>query len=686
MLSGRRRARAAVVLAASLAAWLAPLAAAGQPPGAAEHAEAIRLLEAGDGPGAVEAAWGALTASREFSPPEWSSVAPEGGLVLDEFTGAAAAAYRGERARYRATLGAALAAAGDAPGAEQELRRATELAPGAAVYRRLAGLPGIPVGDRVAWLLEAWTHAAEDRATRDEVLSELRDSGAFRTEAGLAAALDRARFRAASGRRTGLPDGVTPFDEVFPPASVAVEGGVWSSEQSFGEGRRLLLYFSGDGCGGCGGVVSELQAALRGQSVDLLAASADEDLPVLMQIAGLTGAGLFRPQPGTAAGRSGLEGRPIGHSVRRAVVPFPAGDLDPPPGVGEQLFLVARSGLSVWRLSLDGAPRPLAALFRFLEDSPVPDSQTPLVNLADDPARLLEALPALEAGVEPLEDLGDLLLRGVRGGLREAADPAAYARRLLPLTAELRTGDAARVRLLAAAWPGFGEEGLAAAQTLDPEIVRAVPGARTRIAVEEETVGFQREYERGDGTRVVLAGRIGGQLEALAASEGRAEGVVSGEDGFLFLRRPPEGDGCVGWISGDGGFREECPAVVAHRMPVVRVSQLVEAGGDSTDNEGPWIWRRVDGGSEPPEAAALFAGLEAFRAGDYGAAGEAFRRAAARTGPGAPVDEAAVRYNLGRVAEAEGRREDALDALLTIGDAGFPARLAAAVRRLYAGR
>ena len=670
--------------AAAAVALLAPIPAAAQSPGEANHAEALRLLEDGAPAGAVEAAWQALVESREFSPPEWVAAAPEGGLVLDETTGAATAAYRQQRARYRETLGAALAAAGDVAGAEQELRRAAQLRPGPRVFRRLADLPGIPGAERVEWLLAAW--GAEEPGAGGGLLDELRATGAFRTGAGLAAALDRVRLRSGRGVRRGLPEEVTLHPGVFPSASVAVEGGVWSSERSFGEGRWLLLYFPRGGCEQCGAVVSELGSALRGQSIDLLAAAADPDLPVLMQIAGLTGAGLFRPEPDTAGGRSGLEGRPIGHSVRRAVVPFPAGRTEEPAGEGETMFLVARAGLSVWRIDLEAAGsarRPLQSLFRFLRASPVPGDGTELVELTEDPAELLAALGGLEAGIEPLQDLDARLLGSVRRALREAGDSEAAARRLLPLAAGLETGDGARVRLLTAIVPRFGETALAAAREVDPAVARAVPGGRARVAVADGGFGFQREYEREDGVGVVLASRLAPELEVVSVSEGRAEGVFSGMDGLLFRRRSPEDLECVGWIEPGGGFTEACPAIIVDGLPVVRASQLLPAAGEEPAAEGVWMWKRVDGRAGSAAGEALFDGIEAFAGGDFGAAREAFERAASQVVPGSPVDLSAVRYNLGRVAEAEGRREDALAALLAIGDAPFPARLAAAVRRLY---
>ena len=406
-----RRWRGAALLAGLGA--LAGSAVSAQPPGSSEHAEARRLLDAGEGEAAVRTAFEALARSEEFSPPEWSQEVPEGRIVLDEFTGAATAVYRLRRAAYRATLGDALAATGDAEGAAREYRRAVALDPRPETWRRLADLPGMPLAERVDALLRSWARSGgSDR----EALDLLRESGAFRTENGLAAALDRFRFRAPEASRRRAPEGTSPYEAPFPDLTLAVEGGAWSSQRSFSEGRSLLLYFPEEGCPRCGEVVDELQTALRGQRVDLIAAVPDTDLAILMRIAELTGAGLFQPEPQTASARSALRPRPIGHVVRRDTVAFrPEGDN------AETLWLAARAGLSVWRISVDpGASvrRTLNAVFRFLDDSPVEGGDASLVDVPDDPEDMIEILRRLEAGPEPVRDIEDRLLNAVRAALR----------------------------------------------------------------------------------------------------------------------------------------------------------------------------------------------------------------------------------------------------------------------------
>ena len=201
------------VAAALVAVWAAAGSAGwAQPPGSAEHAEARRLLEIGDGEAALESAFAAVTGSDHFEPTDWSQEIPEGRIVLDEFTGAANAAYRLARAAYRVTLGDALAATGDAGGAAREYRRAIALDPRAETWRRLADLPGIPLSGRVDALLRSW---ARSGGSDEEALERLRETGAFRTENGLAAALDRFRFRAPETSRRRPPEGTTPYEGVF---------------------------------------------------------------------------------------------------------------------------------------------------------------------------------------------------------------------------------------------------------------------------------------------------------------------------------------------------------------------------------------------------------------------------------------------------------------------------------------
>ena len=658
---------------------LAATTASAQPPGSAEHAEAMRLLAAGESEAAVASAFDALVQSDAFSPPEWSQEVPEGNILLDEFTGAASAAYRGQRAGYRVTLGDALAATGDAEGAAREYRRAVALDGRPETWRRLADLPGTPLSDRVEFLLRSW---AGSGGQDPEVLEVLRASGAFRTENGLAAAVDGFRFRAPETSRRRPPEGTTPYGGAFPILSLAVEGGVWSGERSFGEGRSLVLYFPSDGCPRCGEVLDELQSALRGQPVDLIAAVPDADLAILTRIAELTGAGLFQPEPQSASARSRIRGRPIGHVVRRDTV-----DFHPNAETDETLWLAARAGLSVWRMPLGAGAsvrRNLSALFRFLDDSPVTGSTTALAPVPEDPAELIETIHRLEAGPAPLGDLEARLLDAVRSTLRQASDPAARAARLLEAAANLRVGDAARLALLSRLTPRFGDRLLQAAQELDPAVVRAVPGGRVRVAAGGDgAFAVQRDYEARDGSRLVLAAvmRPGdpGALRALAISPGRALAVTARAEGFVFVREPPDGGTCVSWGPPEGPLREDCVAEVHRGAVTVSRSQLV--AGNAADE--PRYRLRVDGGAEPAEVRALTEGLDAFAAGELEGAEAAFARVAGAIGPGSPLDMAAVRFNRAMVAEARGDREGALETLLAIGDATFPAVLEAAVRRLY---
>ena len=292
--------------------------------------------------------------------------------------------------------------------------------------------------------------------------------------------------------------------------------GIWSSERSFGEGRPLVLYFPADGCPRCGEVLDELQNALRGQPADVIAAVSDADLAILNRIAGLTGAGFFMPEPQSASARSRIRERPIGHVVRRDTVGFrPAAD------AGGTLWLAARAGLSVWRIPLGGGSvrRDLTALFRFLDDSPVEGSGAALVEVPEGAEAMIEVLRRLAAGAEPVGDIEDRLLDAVRATLRAASDPAARGVSLLRAASGLEAGDAARLALLTRIVPRFGERLLQAAQALDGDVVRAVPGGRVRVAAVGESFVIQRDYEGADGAALVLSAVVRpgdpGELEVL---------------------------------------------------------------------------------------------------------------------------------------------------------------------------
>lgn len=700
--------------------------AAAQVPGTAEHAEARARLEAGDFPGAVESAALALRASREFSPEAWGGAAPEGNLVLDDFTGAATAAYRARRIEYRATLAEALAGAGDPRGAAAEYRRAAALDPRPEFFRRLADLPGTTPAERLRLLFRAF--AASPAAERGAILDELRGSGAFRTENGLAAALDRFRFEAPDAFRGRRPRGLELRESRFPALTLAVEGGAYSTERSFAEGRALLLYFPGPGCPRCGEVIADLQRALRDRRVDLILPVRDADLPIVGRIAELTGAGLFVPEPHTAAGRSALRPRPVGHVARRGALAF-----DPGPDAEETIWFAARAGLSVLRAPLgeDASVRRLVtALLRFLDDSPVAapgeadgGGAEPPAPLPETPEALIGALLGWEAGPEPVADAEATLRRALRSTLRQTRDPAERAEDLLRRLSGLSGAGAAKLRLLTELVPGFGARMLEAARELDPEIVRVVPDGPIAVAPGAETeggatpaglFGVLRSYERADGAVVLLAAVVRpgvpaaasadapGEVRGLAVVHGRDGGVAARPDGFAFHWIQDENedeneDGnedadqirCAAWGPPEPPLDRRCPAEIGPDGSVsVRSSQLVPVPDAAPGEAGPsgntpTLRRRVDGGPEPPETVLLLRGLEAHAAGEFEAAEDAFRGALEAIGPGSPVDEAAIRYDLALTLAARGERETALSLLLALGDASFAPAVESAVRRLY---
>ena len=241
--------------------------------------------------------------------------------------------------------------------------------------------------------------------------------------------------------------------------------------------------------------------------------------------------------------------------------------------------------------------------------------------------------------------------------------------------------------LLSQLVPRFGERLLQAAVELDGTVVRAIPGGRLRVAAglssDAGLFAIQRDYEAQDGSPLVLTAVVRpgdpGELRAMEIVSGRAMAANAREEGFVFLREPPDGEACVSWGPPEGPLQEDCSAAIHRGAVVVSRSQVV--GGNDTDP--PHYRLRVDGGPEPSEVSALTEGIAAFAAGDVDGAGEDFTRAADANGPGSRLDMAAVRFNLAMVAEAKGDRERALAGLQAIGDATFPGMLEEAIRRLY---
>ena len=693
---GRQRAGSARLPEGRAAATTGSSSGLVEGPGAEEHAAARRRLDAGDFAGAVESAFDALLRSREFAPEDWGGEAPEGNLVLDDFAGAAAAAYRAARHAYRATLAAALAGAGDFAGAEAEYRRLIALDSRSEHLGKLADLPGVPPEERVRLLLRAWASAPP--AERGTALERLQRSGAFRAANGLAAALDRFRLEDPDASRGRPPEGLELRSTPFPPLTIAVEGGAYSTERSFGEGRSLLLYFPGRGCPRCGELIGDLQVALRERRVDVVFAAQDAELPLLRRAAELTGAGLFQPEPHTAAGRSALTPRPVAHVARRAALDFrPGRDAE------ETLWLAARGGLTVLRVRLgdrDSPRRLVAALFDFLDDSPVAGRPEPLSSAPEDsdtPESLIEALLRLEAGGEPLADLERTLLGSVRRRVRQDAEPAEFARRLLASAAGLRGSTGTKLRLLGAMAPEFGTRSLEAAQARDALVIGPASGGAVAVAVGrgagEGWSAALREYERYGGGRRVLAvatrevsGGGPGIVRALDLFAGRVGRAAAREDGFAFSwREGPDRTSCAAWGPPTGPLERLCPAEIGSDGEVfVRTPQLIAFPGESEPPAAePEVLLRADGGADEPEAALLGAGREAAAAGDLAAAETAFREALEAIGPGSPVDAAAVRYDLAVVRAARGERDEALARLLALGDASFPATLERTVARLY---
>ncbi len=639
------------------------LPAVAEPPGQEAHAEAERLLAAGEAESAVQSAFEAIQESRRFLPEDWGIETPEGRIVLDEFRAAARARYRTGRARYRATLGRALGAAGNFRGARAELRRSVALDPQPDAYRAIAELPGLPLAERVDALLLGWSAGGRRDGSLREALAA---TGGFPHADAMVAAVERFRLKSPEADRLRIPPQVVTGDVPFPELSLAVRGGVYASTRSFREGRILILALADDGCGRCSDLVEDLQTTLRGRGVDAIVAVGDEDLPLLTRIAELAGAGFFQPEPQAASARARIGGRPIAHVVRRANLPEALREAAP-----GTLWVVARSGFLTLRAEQGEAPvrRILEPLLRFLDDPPFPGGTEPLSS--PDEETLTETIRAFEALGHPTGAFEEQLATAVRDALRIARDPAERALELLDETSVIRGGNLARLRLLDALIPRIGDRLLEAARERDPAILRARRDGTLLVAVAEGRVGIQRQYEREDESVVLLHGLLDGDgsVRALGVAAGEARGVTAHESGFRFAHAE-----CVSW--GGETLATRCPASLRDGAVVVETRQLV-----GSPVAGPVLWRRVDGGPENETVETLLAGLEAFASGSFEEAAELF--ANAEPEPGSPVDDAAIRYNLATTRALLGEREEALAMLEAIGDATFAPLVQSAARALY---
>ncbi len=611
----------------------------------------------------VRRAFQALEESRRFTPEAWAPETPEGRLVLDELTASARTLYRRHRAAGRATLGKALAAAGDSRGAAVELRRSAALDPQPETFRALAALPNLPLAERVDAFLFAWS------AGGALPQQELAATGAFPHADSMLAAVERFRLRNAADRLR-IPESLTLEGFPFPEWTLAVRGGVHSSARSFSEGRWLLLYQPEAGCLRCGEALEDLQRITRGRGVDVIVAVEDPDLPLAARIAELAGAGFFEPEPQSASARARIGGRPIAHLVRRATLP-PRLERD-----AGSIRIAARSGYLVLRAPLDDDEPPRRALqsvFRLLDDPPFPGGTEPLASPADTPEALIDAIGAFEALGHPTRAFEERLAAAVGRSL-----PEARAAELLEHASRLRGGALARRRLLEALAPRVGDRLLEAARALDPEILRAAPGGAFAAAVAGDVLGLQVAYERQDGSRALLHAALtpGTSPAALQIASGTAGGVgVHAPGGFQFSH-----DDCVSWGPASGPLTTHCPASRRDGGVVARVGQLAGEPG-----RPPFLWRWVDGGPEADDTDGaterLLAGLDAFARSEYETAAAMFESAI--PGPGSPVDDAARRYNLAATQALLGDREGARARLEAIGDATFAPLVERAIRDLY---
>jgi tetratricopeptide (TPR) repeat protein len=658
------------------------------------HEEAQRLLSAGDGAAAEAAARKAIELSSRFEPEREIGERPEKGLLFDEMIARARGSYRARRARYFRSLGDALALQERFPEARKAYSRSVGLIPAPELYLEMADGPDLPVGERVARLLDAYL-VAPPREGRGTIETKLLETGAFRNRNALKASLDRKRF--ADFARAN--PGVELLNGAFGALLLTTDAGTIPTAERFAAGARLVVYVPTEGCSRCSeeldGLTHLAEEARGAQSLlDVVAFVPDADLPIARRIARLMA-------------------MPIG-VARRELVPDALETTFVPSG---EVRVVARGGLVQIRLPLSESMssheirRGLERVFEFLDEPGLPTEEEPelasrsLVDLAEESSdrrtllRWMEALERLEAGPAPLDDLYERLNRIAQRASR-SRDTAAkgsesglgFGYELLSALSRLKGGGEIKIRALGLLGERIGERLLDRVKELDPAVVRTAATSHgvffVGVAEKPEStsgsasasaplVGVQRSFRTADG--LVHANfsleHTGGELRiAWAAIEPETPtGVRVLADGVAFTFSSDEGCRGVRLVQREVLF-ERCPArlldgtVVEERVALV--DGIDELAPDATDIPRFYVrFGKRDRDRDRDLALAL--GLQLFAEGDFEGAASAFERATESIDPVAPYDASDLLFNRACALQALGRRSEALALFRSIGDVSY---------------
>ena len=653
-----------------LATLLAPAVSQGNSRAETAYEASVRQLAEGDVRAAESSAREAITLSNRFVPEQEIEVAPEKGLLFEDMILEARGSYRSRRARYFEALGDALVAQERWRASRKAYRRAVSMSPKATLLMRMADQPDLTTDARLDLLEEAFV--APDAAVGD-IERALRESGVFRTENALKAALDARRAPELEGTYPAVDIVVEAFPEM---RAVTTDLGPISTAERFAAGSLLFLYRPMDGCERCSEELDALTRLVpdlsRRRIPTIFATFVDEaDLETMRRIVRLLGI------------RFGVG---LDANLPAALAFYHEGEIR----------IVARGGIVQFRLSMADRPstseirRWVEAVIDFLGELP-DEREAPLANrdlivLEDGMAsprqvrRWIETLAKLESGPAGLDDHYAKLDRTLKRVLRDN-DERELRFELLEALSRLERADTSKSRVLVQLASRIRDRLLEEAKRLDASVRRAAAAgdgvffthvdrgsSPARVYLQSSFRGGGPGFrhfafvleDTGDDLRIVWA----------EPEEHEARGIEAARRGGVFLFETA--DGCRGLrLAGETDrLYEGCPALLLEGEIVEPRSALVDPL-----EAGPQFFRRGEPGSDGivAEETALERGLRLFEEGQYATAITAFEEAAGELDPLAPYDESALRYNRARSLEQMGKRQEALALYRSLGDPPFQA-------------
>jgi len=648
-------------LSLALLAALGPVSQAGSiEPAENAHAEAVRLLGAGEAVPAEAAARRALGESELFLPEREIQVAPEKGLVFDEMIDAARTSYRERRARYFQALGLALTAQERWPEARKALQRSAGLLPAAETYLALSRHADISIGERVGYLLQAYFAPGADQPAMEEALLE---SGAFASPQALQAVFDQERFsRELASEYPELEVVVAPFPDV----RVATSTGTFVTEELLADGAVVVLYLPVAGCGRCS---EEMDGIRRGLE--------DRDRETELAV------GAFVEEQDLESAR---------RIVRLLGLPVEVGRADRlpaaiEPAAGGEIVIVARRGLMQVRIPLDelSSSREIAervaAVARLLREQETSTGTVSSPGPSREGRSALAALAdrafALEAGPVPLPDVYQQIDREVRSVLRDGTRQQGWE--VLGELSRLRGAGAAKARALVVLDSSLPDSLLASVQEMAPEVIRQArpeegvfyvglsqPSAARRMLLQRTFVeeGSLRHFDF-----IVNLDTEEASVLWVGPEPDRPTGVQIVPVGAAFFFTE---DSCRGLrLVGEAGpLHEVCPAHLDGAQIVESVDALVDPAPTA---QAPRFYHRIPMNPTQPALAetALEQGLRQFRDGNYRDAISRFEQASEEIDPVAPYDETDLRYNIARCYQELGQGPRGLQIMESIGDAAY---------------